>query len=73
MEDEFLPYTTKKEFIVVHFYHNDFLRCKIMDKHLNEIAKIHPECVFVSLNAQKVFIQNYFNSIFNFKVSIFRY
>jgi hypothetical protein len=27
-----------------------------MDKHLNEIAKSHPECVFVSLNAQKVFL-----------------
>jgi len=37
--------------IIVHFYHNDFLRCKIMDKHLKDIAIEHPECLFVSINA----------------------
>ena len=41
--------------VVVHFYHEEFMRCKIMDMHLSEVAKEHPECVFVSLNAQKVY------------------
>ena len=37
-EEQFLPTVTKSKFIVVHFYHKDFERCKIMDMHLNKIA-----------------------------------
>jgi hypothetical protein len=44
---------TKNDWAVVHFYHKDFEKCKIMDHHLNIIAKIHPETVFVSLDAEK--------------------
>jgi len=33
-EDEFLNYVTKNSFSLVHFYHKDFERCKIIDKHL---------------------------------------
>lgn len=33
-EDEFLSSVTANKFSVVHFYHNDFERCKIIDKHL---------------------------------------
>jgi hypothetical protein len=39
---------------VVHFYHNEFVRCRIMDKHLGAIAKEHPECLMLSLDADKV-------------------
>lgn len=38
VEEEFLPSVTKNEYSVVHFYHRDFERCKIMDKHLLAIA-----------------------------------
>jgi len=31
-EDEFLPEVTKSKYVVCHFYHREFLRCKIMDK-----------------------------------------
>lgn len=38
-EDEFLPSVTKNDLAVVHFYHNDFERCKLMDKHLRAVAE----------------------------------
>jgi hypothetical protein len=38
VEDEFLNYVTKNVYSLVHFYHNDFERCKIIDKHLRLIA-----------------------------------
>ncbi|EAR92016.1 phosducin (Phd)-like, thioredoxin (TRX) domain protein (macronuclear) [Tetrahymena thermophila SB210] len=58
-EEEFLNSVTKNKFSVVHFYHNDFERCKIIDKHLRQIAYTHTECKFFYLNAEKApfFIQ----------------
>ncbi len=37
-EEEFLPNVTGSKFVVVHFYHKDFERCKIVDMHLRNIA-----------------------------------
>lgn len=51
-EDEFLPYVTGSKYVVVHFYHRDFERCKIIDMHLRNIARQHVECKFVYLNAE---------------------
>ena len=51
-EDEFLPTVTKSKFALVHFYHKDFERCKIVDMHLRNIARAHTEAKFVSLNAE---------------------
>jgi alkyl hydroperoxide reductase subunit AhpC len=34
-EEDFLKEVTASEWVVVHFYHKDFTRCKIMDKHLD--------------------------------------
>lgn len=59
-QDEFLPTVTKSALSLVHFFHKDFERCKIMDKHLAQIAQLyfftstsHPETKFTSLNAEK--------------------
>ena len=52
-EEEFLPLVTKSKFVVVHFFHKDFERCKIMDHHLNIIAKTHTETKFSSIDAEK--------------------
>lgn len=52
-EEKFMNYTTTQKFVVCHFSHNDFLRCKIMDKHLRLIARDHPECKFYHLNVQR--------------------
>jgi len=53
VEQEFLPYVTKADFSVCHFYHKDFERCKIIDKHLQIIAREHKECKFLKLDAEK--------------------
>jgi len=53
VEEEFLPYVTKNEFSVCHFYHKDFERCKIFDKHLRIIAPNHPETAIFTLNVEK--------------------
>lgn len=53
VESEFLSYVTKAKFSIVHFYHNDFERCKIIDMHLAKIAPEHKECKFMKLDAEK--------------------
>jgi hypothetical protein len=53
IETEFLDTMLKNENVVCHFYHNDFERCKIMDKHLKIIAETHPDTLFVRINADK--------------------
>jgi hypothetical protein len=53
VESEFLTYVTKAKFSVVHFYHKDFERCKIIDFHLRKIAPEHTECKFMRLDAEK--------------------
>lgn len=53
VEQEFLPYVTKADFSAVHFYHKDFERCKIIDKHLQIISPQHKECKFLKLDAEK--------------------
>jgi len=52
-ETEFLPQVTSSKFVIVHYYHQDFERCKIIDMHLREIAKVHTEAKFLFLNAEK--------------------
>lgn len=52
-EQQFLPTVTNRQLCVVHFYHRDFERCKIMDMHLSKIAVNHGETKFVKLDAEK--------------------
>jgi hypothetical protein len=33
-EKELMKLTTTSRYVVVHFFHKDFRRCDIMDKHL---------------------------------------
>jgi len=53
VEEEFLKEVCGSENVVVHFYHNEFLRCKIIDKHMRVIAPKHKNCKFLHLNAEK--------------------
>ena len=39
-ETEFLKEVTTTKRVICHFYHKDFERCKIMDKHLNLICPV---------------------------------
>jgi hypothetical protein len=53
-QDEFLPECTgSSRFVVVHYYHDDFERCKIMDYHLSIVAKEHMEAKFLRIDAAK--------------------
>ncbi len=50
-EAEFLETVTKSEFAVVHFFHREFERCKIMDKHLGELSRKYFKTRFVKIHA----------------------
>lgn len=52
-EDAFLTQVIASKFAVVHFYHDDFERCKLMDKHLKLLARKHIETRFFKINAEK--------------------
>lgn len=53
VEEEFLKEVTGSKHVVVHFYHPDFTRCKVVDKHLFPIAAKYLECKFLKLNVDK--------------------
>lgn len=50
-EGEFLEVVTKTDYVVCHFFHRDFERCKIMDKHLSILARRHFKTRFIKLSA----------------------
>ncbi len=52
-ESEFLDTLLKNKKVICHFYHPEFEKCKVMDKHLRQIAYDHPETLFVKINAEK--------------------
>ncbi|KAG7154481.1 thioredoxin domain-containing protein 9-like [Homarus americanus] len=52
-EKEFFETTKKSENVVCHFYRDQFVRCKIADKHLEILAKKHIETKFCKINAEK--------------------
>lgn len=50
-EGDFLEVVTQTRAVVVHFYHRDFERCKILDKHLAILARKHMAPRFIKLHA----------------------
>jgi len=52
-EEVFLKTVTASERAVVHFYHNMFEKCKVMDMHLNKCARKFMGTRFVKLDAEK--------------------
>lgn len=53
VESEFLDTVTKNEKAVVHFFHREFQRCRIMDQQLGRVAHCHDDVTFAKLNAEK--------------------
>jgi len=51
-EKELLKLTTTTKLCVVHFYHKEFRRCQIMDKHLHILAQKHFKTKFVKINVE---------------------
>lgn len=52
-EEEFLKEVCGSQWVVVHFYHREFFRCKIADKHLKILAQKHLSCKWLTLDAEK--------------------
>ena len=54
-QDEFLKECTSSKYVVVHFFHKDFEKCKVMDHHLKKLADNprHLSCKFVRIDAEK--------------------
>lgn len=51
-EGDFLGEVTASEKAICHFYHKEFYRCKIMDKHLKALAPTHIGTKFIKLDAE---------------------
>ncbi|XP_050123711.1 thioredoxin domain-containing protein PLP3A-like [Malus sylvestris] len=51
-EGDFLGEVTGTEKVICHFYHREFYRCKIMDKHLKTLASKHVDSKFIKLDAE---------------------
>ncbi|XP_051114465.1 thioredoxin domain-containing protein PLP3B-like [Andrographis paniculata] len=51
-EADFLGEVTGSEKVICHFYHREFYRCKIMDKHLKALAPKHFTSKFIKLDAE---------------------
>lgn len=52
-EEAFLKTVTASERCVVHFYHKQFEKCKVMDMHMRKCARKFMGTRFVTLNAEK--------------------
>ena len=53
-ESEFLSECTgSSKYVIVHYYNDEFERCKIMDFHLKIVAEQHVEAKFLRLDATK--------------------
>lgn len=51
-EADFLGEVTGSENVVCHFYHREFYRCKIVDKHLKSLAPKYTDTKFIKLDAE---------------------
>lgn len=51
-EKEIMKITTSSQRCVVHFYHKEFRRCMIMDKHLSTIARKYFKTKFVKIEVE---------------------
>lgn len=51
-QDEFLA-ECRSDFVAVHFFHNDYERCKVMDHHWQKVAALHTSCKFLRIDAAK--------------------
>ncbi|KAJ1733873.1 hypothetical protein LPJ61_001354 [Coemansia biformis] len=51
-EEELVKLIASASRAVVHFMHDQFARCKVLDKHLHMLARYHFETRFVSANVE---------------------
>ncbi|WCJ24999.1 Thioredoxin domain-containing protein PLP3B [Euphorbia peplus] len=51
-EGDFLGEVTASEKVICHFYHREFYRCKIIDKHMKTLASRHIDTKFIKMDAE---------------------
>ncbi|KAF8472492.1 thioredoxin-like protein [Kalaharituber pfeilii] len=51
-EKEAMEATTSSKYSVIHFFHSDFRRCKIMDAHLEVLAQKHFDTKILKINVE---------------------
>ncbi|MCO5569585.1 hypothetical protein L7F22_023300 [Adiantum nelumboides] len=51
-EADFLAEVTGSDKVVCHFYHHEFVRCKIIDKHLKVLAPKYFDTKFIRVDAE---------------------
>ncbi|GAA6038995.1 hypothetical protein JCM8097_000146 [Rhodosporidiobolus ruineniae] len=54
VEKDLIAATAKAQRSVIHFFHRDFRRCKIMDNHLEKLASKHTNTLFVKADVANV-------------------
>ena len=52
-EDEFINEVTSSSLVACHFWHPEFQRSKIMDKHLEILARKYFDTKFIKIDAEK--------------------
>ena len=52
-QDAFLNEVTGSDKVMVLFFHKDFEKCQIMDKHLQALCPVHSEIKMLKINAEK--------------------
>lgn len=52
-QDSFLKAVTASKYVICHFYHNSFERCRIVDKHLEILTAAHLPTRFIKIDAEK--------------------
>jgi hypothetical protein len=52
VEEEFLKEVTSTPYVIVHFYHEEFMTCKVMDKHLRILAPRILTAKFLRINGK---------------------
>lgn len=52
-EKAFFTEVKQSERVVVHFYRESNMPCKVMDKHLSNLARIHLETKFLKISAER--------------------
>ncbi|WWC64416.1 uncharacterized protein I303_107026 [Kwoniella dejecticola CBS 10117] len=45
---------SKERYVLLHFFHNDFSRCKIMDQKLSELAPQYPHTLFLRASVSDI-------------------
>ncbi|KAI5804044.1 thioredoxin-like protein [Peziza echinospora] len=51
-EKEAMDATTSTKYAIIHFYHADFRRCKIIDTHFETLAQKHFDTKFIRINVE---------------------